>query len=150
MTMQLAPHVYAATKTAWKLLVSHLGGGEAVAACTRATRSMVSDYGNVHSERFVPVDVLLDAETVAGEPLVTAALARAQGYELIPVTPTSETDLAIKMARLGSDVSDLFAQIAAHLAGAALSPAQRAKALADLADLRLVAHQAELILSSAP
>lgn len=143
---QHAPQVYAATKTAWKLLVGRLGGTEAVASCTRATRSMASDYGNIQSERFVPVDVLLDAEAVAGEPLVTAALARAQGYELIPVSPVSDCDLAIELARMGADNADLFAQVSAHLAGAPLTPAQLGKALADLNDLRLVIARAELIL----
>lgn len=146
MTQQHAPHVYASVKTAWKLLVGRLGGVEAVTSCTRAARSLASDYGNVHSDRYVPVDVLLDAETVAGEPLVTAALARAQGYELIPVSPMSETDLAIEVARLGADVADLFAQISAHLSGAPLSDPQRAKALADLVDVKLVVLRAEAIL----
>jgi hypothetical protein len=143
---QHAPQVYAGVKTAWKLLVQRLGGGEAAASCTRATRSMASDYGNIHSDRFVPVDVLLDAESVAGEPLVTAALARAQGYELVPITPVSEAILAVEVARLGADVADLFAQIASHLAGAPLSDVQRARALADLSDVKQVVIRAEAIL----
>jgi hypothetical protein len=146
MTQQHAPHVYAGVKTAWKLVVSRLGSLDAVAACTRISRSGASDYGNIHSDRFVPVDVLLDAETVAGDPLVTAALARAQGYELIPVSPIAESDLAIEMARLGADVADLFAQICEHLSGAPLSEQQRAKAIADLAEVKLVALRAEQIL----
>jgi hypothetical protein len=149
-TQQHAPHVYAAVKTAWKLLVGRLGGGEAVASCTRAARSLVSDYGNIHSDRFVPVDVLLDAETVAGEPLVTAALARAQGFDLVPISAVSESDLAVEVARLGADVADLFAQISAHLGGAPLSDTQRAKALLDLSQLKLVAARAEIILGRRP
>jgi hypothetical protein len=146
MTQQLAPHVYTGVKTAWKLLVGHIGGVAAVASCTRATPSMASDYGNIHSERFVPVDVLLDAEFVAGEPLVTAALARAQGYDLVPVVRVSESDLAIEVARLGADVADLFAQVSQHLGGAPLSQMQRAKALADLSDVKQVVIRAEAIL----
>jgi hypothetical protein len=150
MTQQHAPHVYAAVKTAWKLLVGRLGGLDAVTSCTRAARSLASDYGNIHSDRFVPVDVLLDAETVAGEPLVTAAIARAQGYELIPVSAVSASDLAIEIARLGADVADLFSQISAHLSGAPLSEQQRAKALADLVDTKLVVLRAEAILGRCP
>jgi hypothetical protein len=150
MTTQLAPHVYAGVKTAWKLLVNSIGGGEAVASCTRATRSMVSDYGNIQSDRFVPVDVLLDAETIAGAPLVTAVLARAQGYELICVTPVADGELALEVARLGADVADVFAQVSRHLAGAPLSAIARAKAISDLADLKLVAMRATALLERAP
>lgn len=80
-----------ALKTAWKMLVHNLGGVDAVAACTRAVRSRVSEYGNVASDRWPPIDIVLTAEKFAGEPFVTKELARAQGFKLVAL---SEQELA--------------------------------------------------------
>jgi hypothetical protein len=137
---QHAPSVYNSAKSAWKALVQTIGGIDAVAACTRANRAMASEYGSPHSQRFVPVDVLLDAEAVAEMPLVTAALARAQGYELVVVVPRDCTELAVDLARIGRDTSDLFGRAVGVLAGEKLDAATAQAMLADLDDLIDVAR----------
>ncbi len=113
-----------ALKTGWKLVVRDLGGVEAVAAATRTTRSLASDYGNVHSERFVPVDVVLEAELIGGSPHVTAA----------PV-------------RIGRDISDLFTRAANALGGGEINDADRAGMVRDLDDLRRTAAEALMLLA---
>jgi hypothetical protein len=137
----------AALKTGWKLLVRDLGGVDAVAAATRATRSLASEYGNVHSERFVPVDVVLEAEVIGGSPHVTAALARAQGFELLPVVVRLDGTLAKELARIGRDIGDLFTRAANALGGGEISEADRAGMVRDLDDLRRTAAEALMLLA---
>lgn len=136
-----------ALKTGWKLVVRDLGGVEAVASATRATRSLASEYGNVHSERFVPVDIVLDAELIGGSPHVTAALARTQGFELLPVVARSDGTLAKELARIGRDISDLFTRAANALGGGEIGEADRAGMVRDLDDLRRTAAEALMLLA---
>lgn len=130
---------YHALKTASKMLVSLLGGLDAAASCSRVQRSQISDYQNVHvAERFAPIDVVMDLESVAGSPLVTRAMAAALGYELVAVEARSAGRLAADLARFGRDASDLFAAAVGVLNGAHPTTAQRERMLADLHELRSV------------
>ena len=118
-----------------------LGGVFATEACTRATRSLASDYGNVASERFAPADIVLDAETVAGTPYVTAALARAQGYELVPVVAQDDGELALLVARLGRDTATVFADSVTAIQSGTLADGQRELLMAELDAVRRDAAQ---------
>ena len=131
-----APAAYNGLKTAWKSLVLRLGGVDAVAACTRAVRSRVTEYGAVHSDRFAPIDIILDAETVAGEPLITSALARAQGYELIAIDVKGEGELARIQARVGRDVAAFFASAADAMLSGSVTDRARSELIAELDALR--------------
>lgn len=143
---QFAPETYCALKTAWKDVVAHLGGLEATASTTRVARSQVAAYGDVHSDRFVPVDVVLDAERVAGVPSVTQMLARAHGLECVAQGEVPREGLPSLVARIGRDASSVFADVAHALAGRPLSAAERARLLLDLTDLRLAAAGALAVL----
>lgn len=143
---RFAPETYFALKTAWKELVAHLGGLEATASTTRVARSQVAEYGNIHSERFAPIDVVLDAESVAGAPSVTQMLARAHGFDLVAQGEIPREGLPSLVARIGRDASGVFADVAHALAGRPLSQAERARLLLDLTDLRLAAAGALAVL----
>lgn len=135
-----------ALKTASRLLVSDLGGVDAFSSCTRATRSMASEYGNPASDRFIPVDVLLDAETIAGTPHVTATLARLLGYALIPVEPRAAGDLSVALAEIGRDVAALFATAALALAHGAPTEQERQELQRELSEVgRVVAEASQLL-----
>lgn len=134
--------LHAALRTSWKLLVRHLGGGEATASCTRVLASRISEYGSAGSGRFVPLDVVLDAELVAGEPIVTRAMARMQGFALVPVTARGPGRLADEMSRIGRDVGDLFGNAAQALAGEKVPPARLGQMIADIEDLQSVLPEA--------
>jgi hypothetical protein len=132
-----------AVKTAWKLLVAKVGGVEAAAACTRASRSLVSDYGNYESPRFAPGNAILDVEEIAGEPLVTAALARARGYELVMVeTPLAAGQLASLVAEFSPVIGELFATLAHALTHKNLTPDELADLLREFGDAHRVAGEA--------
>jgi hypothetical protein len=135
-------------KTAWKLLVRDLGSIDAVAACTRTTRSLAGEYGNINNpDRYAPVDVVLDAERVAGQPRVTEMLALLQGYALVPVEPRAAGELAVKLAEFGRDASALFATAATALSHDHLTADERIKLSCELADIRRVITEAEQIIN---
>lgn len=149
MTRQLAPAAYNGVKTAWKQVTGDLGGVEATASAVDRTKSLVSEYGTLHSDRFPPADVILDAEALAGEPRVTAALARAQGYILMPVEPRGAGDLALLLARLGRDVSKLFGNAAEALQDGVLTAAERDGLARDLDEVVRVVTETRMHLMPA-
>lgn len=146
MLLHHSPAVANSVKTAWKLLVQRLGGVDATAACTRAQRSRVSEYGTIGTDRWAPVDVILDAETIAGVPMVTAALARAQGYDLVPVVPHGDGELPVHLARIGATAGDMFRAAAEALADGVLTEAERIEVAARMADAARVLQQAQAAL----
>ena len=79
MVRKCTPEQINALKTAFKLVVSDVGGLEAAAACTRLGKSQLAEYGNINSEKMITVDVVLDLEAIGGAPHVTAAMAAAHG-----------------------------------------------------------------------
>ncbi|MDE8344653.1 MAG: hypothetical protein POH28_00555 [Acidocella sp.] len=136
-----------AVKSAWKLLVASLGGVDATAACVRCSRSLISEYGNRASDRFPPANAILEAEEVASEPFVTAALARALGYELVMVTPPrGHGELAVIIAALSRDVGELFATAAHALGHETLSKSELADLLREFGDAHRVTGEALALL----
>ena len=112
--MLIAPR--AAVKTAWRVLVDKAGGVEAVAAACGIMKSLVSQYGDRNCDRYPPAQTIIAAERAAGEPLVTAALARAQGFELVLVDiPREHAELARVIADMAENTGALFATAAMAL-----------------------------------
>jgi hypothetical protein len=144
------PHTesgYNALTSAFKAVLDDVGGIDAMASFTRVKRSAIGDYSNRFVGKFVPVDVVLDAETIGQVPRVTAALARAQGYELVRFETRSADKLAVELARIGRDCGDLFANATSLLGGGKVSDKQRLAMIADLDDLGRAAREAVSLLS---
>ncbi len=137
---------YAGLKAASRLLSNDLGGIDAAAACSRVGRSLWSDYANPASDRYLPVDVAMDAEAIAGAPHVTAALARAQGYELIPVAPRDHGRLGEALAAMSLGVGALFSTVAAAFADGVLTEGERADLRRDLDGVIRLAGEARAAL----
>ncbi|WP_325395490.1 hypothetical protein [Acidocella sp.] len=148
---QFAPADYNAMKTAMKLVIADLGGIDAAASCTRVGRSQIADYGVSGKDTFAPADVVMDLERVGGTPHVTAALARAQGYMLVPIDmPRERGVLASLMAEIGRDVGELFATAATALAHDKLTDQERQDLLRELDTLRRVSSEAFAFLMCVP
>ncbi|MEJ0015687.1 MAG: hypothetical protein WDN25_03825 [Acetobacteraceae bacterium] len=92
--------VYAALKIAFRQLVMKVGGIDAAAACTRVSRSRISDYMNLASPLFPPLDVCLDLALVAGDlgPLIPAL--QALSHHAVRNEPGPGADIALAMAEL--------------------------------------------------
>jgi hypothetical protein len=142
--------VYNAIKTAIKLVIADLGGLDAAATCTRVKRSQLGDYGSPGIESFMPADVIADLETVAGTPHVTAALARAQGFMLLPIEFSGDhSALSVLLATMGKDVGELFATAAAVLAHGTPTDAERETLLREFDEIRKVSMESIAFLKKA-
>jgi hypothetical protein len=143
-----ADTTYNGLRTAWKRVVAALGGVDATAACVRVGRSQVSDYGVIGNEKFVPIDVVLDAESIAGQPLVTAALAAAQGYMLTPVVPRSAGDVGAALIACGREHARLFVTAAEALADGEITATECVALIADLGRCSLATGEAMHLLTA--
>ena len=98
-------------------LVKRAGGVEAAADLTRVSKSNLSNYANPNRNVHVPVDVLLDLERDAHDPIVTRALASLQGYVLLKVAATGEdAELLRDALAIGAGAGEVFAEVEAALA----------------------------------
>ncbi len=139
---QHSASVYNSLKTAFKMLIADLGGLDAAASCTRVKRSNLSDYGAPGKDFAVPSDVIADLETVAGTPRVTSALARIQGYTLVPIEFSGDQSaLSVLLATMGKDVGELFATAAAVLAHGRPTDAERETLLREFDEIRRVSTE---------
>lgn len=68
--------VYLMLRSRTKLLIERLGGVEAAADFTRVGKSMLSNYQTRNGTDFIPVDVMMDLERAAEEPIVSRELVR--------------------------------------------------------------------------
>lgn len=78
-------------------LIDSCGGLVAASAETRAGKSSLANYADSRehgaaTNLWAPIDVIIDLEKAAGEPLVTKEMARLAGYDLIPM-PMSDACL---------------------------------------------------------
>ena len=137
---------YLGLKTATRLIIHDLGGIDAAAAASRVGRSQFSDYTQPGSDRFIPVDVLLDVEALADAPHVTAALARTLGYELTPVMPRDRGQLGEALARLSLEVGELFATASRAFSDGRLTDEEREQMAKDIDDVVRVGNEARALL----
>jgi hypothetical protein len=136
------PVTYAGLATATKRLIAELGGLEAAASVTRVRPPQLSDYGSPHVAQYMPADVIADLETVAGRPLLTEALARLQGYALLPLSPRGPDDLALHLARIGQGVGVLFGRVSEALLDGTIDAGERQDILSALTVVHRVVGEA--------
>lgn len=144
---QHSPAAYNAVKTAVKQLYHEIGGLDAMASCTRVGRSQLSEYGSTHSPLYMPVDVVMDAETIAGHPHVTATLARTQGYTLLRMVPREAGDIGVALAEVGRDTAALFADAATALSHGKPTTTEQARLVRDLDELLRVVTDARQVIA---
>jgi hypothetical protein len=136
-------------KTHVRRLIALLGGIEAAATVTRVGRSRLAEYADVHAQdRHMPIDILLDLELAAGDPLVTAQLAAAQGYVINPLQ-FGEGDVAEALARVSKDAGTTLSD-AVQAIRDGLPADERIKLVADLTELQRAAQAALGALGAAP
>ncbi|QKV18740.1 hypothetical protein [Oricola thermophila] len=83
-------HQRAALKAAVRHAIRRCGGGATAQDATRVNAAALSKYGSGDwPDNHVPVDVALDLDLDAGEPVILSALAREQGYDLRRVEPVA-------------------------------------------------------------
>ncbi|HQF30277.1 MAG TPA: hypothetical protein PLJ34_02420 [Hyphomicrobiales bacterium] len=126
-----------ALKGAFRQLVIAAGGQESAASITRVSQSQISRAGSTNEMETLPaLDVIADLEMDTGRPIVTQALARLTGHEVVALPPAGETSPAAWMAHLGrliAEAGDVETALVAALADGRVTPdeAQRLDREAD-------------------
>ncbi|BAP94517.1 hypothetical protein [Aurantimonas phage AmM-1] len=137
-TDEIRRHLKLATKSAL-----YAAGGAAGIVAQKMTRvgeaalSFYASLGDDHCHRSVPLDVALDLDFVAGEPIHARALANAQGYRLVPMfeeKPSGQFALA-DVARIAHDYGEVQACCFEALEDGAIDVAERLAILERLSDL---------------
>lgn len=75
-----------AIKTATQAVIRAVGGVDAAASFVRVGRSQLSDYQNRHSQSVVPVDVAIEMDRCAQEPII---LPQWRQLKVSPCCPSS-------------------------------------------------------------
>ncbi|WP_395495588.1 hypothetical protein [Acetobacter sp. KSO5] len=97
-----------AIKTATKKAIQQIGGIDAAVTICRVGRSQLSDYGNRNSPQCAPVDVAVDLDSCAQEPLILAAMAAAEGYRLVPVKFSGTGHIPKELAKFSKFSSEVL------------------------------------------
>lgn len=123
-----------ALKTMWRLLTAKIGSLDEIAGyVTRLSKASISKAASCQDDYFAPIDAVLDLELALGDPLVTRALARAQGYRLVPMDAGRPgLDLMAATVGMAALVGDLSRDVLDALKDGKVSAAERERVLADI------------------
>lgn len=120
-------HQRAALKAATRHALRQCGGGSLAQDATRVNAAALSKYGSGDwPENHVPLDVALDLDLDAGEPVILSALAREEGFALQRIE-TSDTPPDYGFSPLGAlagltrEHADLIAALVAAAADGVLT-----------------------------
>lgn len=136
-----------ALKVRFAVLVQRCGGYVAAAAGCRVGSTQLNNYASMAHDQFAPLDVVADLEEIAGEPLVTAELARRAGYLLLPLDQQAEGQFAASMARLGKEVGESFSAYGESMADSRLARSEMERLARELAEVAAAAKAALAILT---
>lgn len=75
----------AAIKTATRTAIKACGGLDSISRAVRVGITQLSDYCNREKASVVPVDVAVELDKEAQEPLILSVMAQAEGFALVPV-----------------------------------------------------------------
>ena len=128
--MSPCPPDLAAFKTLFDALIRRVGGVHAAAAALGYQPSHLSEAASLHRPDRAPrVDHVATLEAIAGEPLVTAHLARLHGAALAEETRDTGCPVEAVAATLRSG-GEVGGQLAAALADGAMDAAETRRVLA--------------------
>ncbi|WP_454683974.1 phage regulatory CII family protein [Ancylobacter moscoviensis] len=128
---------YAALKNAFRRAVRQSGGGlRELSAMTRLSPAQLSRFGDLNSDQWAPLDVVLDMDSLAGEPVITRALGDLLGHDLVSSkAAVAHGRLVQHLAGLARESGDVLSGISDALADGELTPNELSRIENDLADL---------------
>jgi hypothetical protein len=114
-------------KAATAQLLYKVGGPEAASLVCRASVQVLYEYMSINRvDRVIPVDVVLQLEAYAGEPIVTGALARLQGRTLATPDAAAVPAIGRSVAALVRHAGEVGAQYLDASADGRIDPGERA------------------------
>lgn len=125
-------------KTATQAAIRLVGGVEAAASCTRVGKTQISEYQNRNTALVVPVDVAIELDAYAQQPLILSAMATTAGYALLPIK-LGEGCVATSMEHVAATAGQTMATTVRVLADGIVEPHEAADLSRDLAELIRVA-----------
>lgn len=139
--MKLSEDKMLALKTATKLLIGRVGGLEAAASVCRVSVPVLSEYGSRnHAERMMPIDVALQLEECAGEPIVTGAMARLQGLAVARPEAVQVPAIGASVGAAVAQAGALASELLSAQADGRLDEGERASLLARAESVRNAAE----------
>ena len=136
-----------AIKTATKKAIQQIGGIDAAVTICRVGRSQLSDYGNRNSLQCAPVDVAVDLDSCAQEPLILAAMAAAEGYRLVPVKFSGMGHIPKELAKFSKFSSEVLQEGIESLEDGQVDVSEARAILEHLVSSRLAMDRLEHALS---
>jgi hypothetical protein len=116
------------------------GGAASVQYATRVDESDLSRYSNpAYPERHCPLDVALDLDLEAGQPVILSAFAAAQKFRLVPEQRGAAGSLGPHdVAKLCTEHADLMRSIAAALDDSTINSAEAREIHREIEELMAV------------
>lgn len=137
-------------KTATKASIAACGGLDAAATITRVGKTALSEYQNRNSASVVPVDIAADLDLCAEQPLILAALAQMQGYQIIALK-VGDGDVAASMERVAASSGVTMATAVRVMADGIITPDEAHDLLRDVGELhRLCGHALQVLRAQFP
>lgn len=121
-------HDRAMLKAASDRAIRRAGGGAVFAGRTRVLAAALSRYKADHEDAFMPIDVAVDADMAAGQPIILAAIAALEGYAITPLTAPGRAAPTLSAGLVGvliRETGEVSAAVLEALADDHLSPAER-------------------------
>lgn len=137
----------AALKMALRVVVDMCGGGTAASTATRVNATMITQYAALHEkDRHAGIDVALDLDLAAGEPVIARELASLQGYDLVRTRfPNAHGELCLEdLSRLIREASDAQTVLVSALEDRVISQNEKLKIKSSINDLRAVLTAIEM------
>ncbi|WP_223478723.1 phage regulatory CII family protein [Oricola indica] len=109
-------HDRLALKAAVRLALKRVGGGDCFCHATRVGAPALSNYANANrDDSHMPLDVALDLDRDAGAPIVVGALARLNGYRLVPLQAAGSAPDLEDIATIARETGDVVSALATAL-----------------------------------
>lgn len=121
-------HDRARLKAASGRAIERAGGGTLFSDQTRVEAPVLSKYKAIHEETaFMPIDVAVDCDMVAGAPIILSAMASTLGYSVAPMAPERVRYAPELVGSLIREAGEASAVILEAMADGKLTEAERAK-----------------------
>jgi len=134
-----AHSVYVALKAATRKLVADgFGTQQMAAAATRVGQSEISDYASTapaNSERFMPVDVLLDLVAASGNTALLKFLAERADCLLVPLPVGRGGEVAERTGRTAKEFGDVMVRVGQALSDGEIVENEATEILIEIREL---------------
>ncbi len=116
---------YLALKAATRRATQEAGTLAHVAERTRLDASRISKCGNPNEHEFLPIDVAMDLDALAGDDRILRAWAEMRGYDLRKIERgVAVEDMARHVGAVGKESGELISEMCIAVADGKVTPAE--------------------------